>query len=165
MSELIYKSGILWAMINDRSRMSLVVIGLMAFAGGVLLMIRHKREIDEAYRNGTEKRQLKFEQRKFRRRSIASTMIASMGVLMTSLVWAREPAVFAGLISVVLILLLAVMFLAFLDLMLVSLQTVSQNDDTARKRLVTEYLRQRERLAKQQESDDGGDEPASDHSR
>jgi ABC-type transport system involved in cytochrome bd biosynthesis fused ATPase/permease subunit len=152
------------AAVNDRSRISLVVIGLLAFAGGVLLMIRHKREIEEVYRTETRKRQLQFEKRKFRRRSIASAMIASMGILMTSLVWAREPAVFAGLISVVLILLLAVMFLAFLDLMLVSLHTVGQNDDSARKKLVNEYLQQRKRLDEQQ-AREGDDEPMSDHQR
>ena len=73
---------------------------------------------------------------------------------MTSLYWAREPAAIVGLISVVLILLLAVMFLAFLDLMSVSLHTVTKDDATARKKMIDEYLRQRKKLVDQVEQDE-----------
>ncbi len=136
----------LLSVVNDQSRFTLVVVGLMAFAGGVLLMCRHKRDIEEVHATVKDARKLRFEQRKYRRRSLASAMIAALGILMTSLYWARELEAFATLISVVLILVLAVMVLAFLDLMSVSLQRVTEDDPSARKKLVNEYLRQRQKL-------------------
>lgn len=130
------------------------MLGLVAFAGGVLLMISHKKQIDRAYNQRLDRRKLKFEQRKFRRRSLASTMIASMGVLLVSLNWAHDPSAFAALISVILILLLAVMFLAFLDLMSVSLQAATDSDTEAQQEMVREYVRQREKLqARESETD------------
>lgn len=145
MLEFIDQFEFLLAVVTSRSRNALVVIGLAAFAGGVLLMFRHKREIEGVQASVKDSRQLRFEKRKYRRRSLASAMIAAIGILMTSLYWARELEAFATLISVVLILLLAVMFLAFLDLMSVSLQRVTEDDPSARKKLVDEYLRQRQK--------------------
>lgn len=154
MFELIAQFELLLSVVNDQSRNTLVAIGLMAFAGGVLLMCRHKREIDLVQASVQDRRRLRFEQRKYRRRSLASAMIAAIGILMTSLYWARQLEAFATLISVVLILLLAVMFLAFLDLMSVSLQRVTEDDPSARKKLVDEYLRQRQKLLDQVEDAD-----------
>lgn len=136
----------LLANISTQNRNAMVVLGLAAFAGGVLLMIRHKRDIDEVHRNERDPKILKFEQRKFRRRSLASTMVASMGVMLISLYWARDPYVFATLISLVLILLLTVMFLASLDLLSVGLHSISEDDKDARQKMVDEYVRQREKL-------------------
>ena len=82
---------------------------------------------------------------------------------MTSLYWAREPAVFGGLISVILILLLAVMFLAFLDLMSVSLHTVTQDNESARRKMVDEYLRLRKELVNKTEQSESEDQKSVNH--
>ena len=141
--------------VSVENRNAMVVLGLAAFAGGVLLMIRHKRDIDEVQQREREPSVLKFEQRKFRRRSLASTMVASMGVMLVSLYWAQDPYVFATLISLVLLLLLAVLFLASLDVVSVGLHSIAVDDKEARQKMVDEYVRQREKLIdKVADSDD-----------
>ena len=132
--------------VSTENRNAMVVLGLAAFAAGVLLMIRHKREIDDVQQNERDANVLNFEQRKFRRRSLASTMVASMGVMLVSLYWAKDPYVFATLISLVLVLLLAVMFLATLDVLSVGLHSIAEDDKDARKKMVDEYVRQRQKL-------------------
>ena len=143
----------LLSVISDKSRMSLVTIGIAAIIGGVMLMMRHKADLDEIANSEDDDRIRLFEQRKFRRRSLASSMLAALGILMVALYWARDPSVFIGLISLILILLLAVMFLAFLDLMSVGLQTAT-HDDTARSQMINEYLRQRKKLLERVEDSD-----------
>ncbi|MEM9412480.1 MAG: hypothetical protein AAGA30_15305 [Planctomycetota bacterium] len=137
---------ILLAFLSDATKSSIVVIGLAALIGGVFLLLKHKADIDEVLENERDSNIQRFEQRKFGRRSLASSLIAAMGILMISLYWAHDPNTFIALISVVLLLLLAVMVLAFLDLMLVSLHAVTQDDPKARDEMVKEYLRQRQKL-------------------
>lgn len=143
----------LLARVSVENRNSMVIIGMVAFAGGVLLMIRHKRQIDEVYANERDQNVLAFEQRKFKRRGIASTMVASMGVMLISLYWARDPYVFATLISLVLLLLLAAMVLACLDVLSVGLHSITVDDKVARKKMVEEYVRQREKLKQKSEEE------------
>ena len=130
----------------------MVVIGLAAVAGDIIMMLKHKSDVDQVFENERDERVRDFEQRKFRRRSLASSMIAAMGILMVSLNWAHDPSTFISLISVVLLLLLAVMFIAFLDLMSVSLHSVTHDDKNARDKMVKEYLRQRKKLVDRVES-------------
>ena len=143
-------------MISDRSMASLVIIGLVAFCAGVGLMIRHKKDIDAVFAETKDLRVRLFEQRKYRRRSLASTMIAAMGILMSSLYWAHDASAFVGLMLLILILLTAVLFLAFLDLMSVSLHTATQ-DDSARAEMINEYLRQRKKLLDRVDQTDSQD--------
>ena len=117
-------------------------------------MLRHKSEIDSINDLVRDTRLQLFHQRKFRRRTLASTLIAAIGILMIALCWAIEPAIFIGLVSVILILLMAVMFIALLDLMSVSLHTVA-SDDTARREMINEYLRQRQKLLDRVDEHDG----------
>lgn len=133
------------ALLSDKSRTSLLFIGIVTVVGGVMLMLRHKQEFDEILESSNDSRLRLYEQRKFRRRSLASSFVAAIGILMIALNWAIEPTVFVGLISVILILLLAAMFIAVLDLMSVSLHVVTE-DDSARKQMIAEYLRQRQKL-------------------
>ncbi len=143
---------ILTSMISDQSMSALVLIGLVAFAGGIGLMFLHKQHIDDVFARSQDLRIRLFEKRKYRRRSLASTMIAAMGILMSALYWAHEPSVFIGLVSIILILLMAVMFLACLDLMSVSIHTATHDDSSARKEMINEYLRQREKLLERVEN-------------
>lgn len=144
---------LLGGLISDRSNTSLMLIGLLTLVGGVMLMRRHKEEIDSVFESVSDSRLRLFHQRKFRRRTLASTLIAAIGILMIAVCWAIEPAVFLALISVILLLLIAVMFIAFVDLLSVSLHTVT-NDDSARREMVAEYLKQRQKLLDRVEESD-----------
>jgi len=135
----------LLASVSLQSRVAMASLGWIAFVGGVLLMIRHKRQVDEIQKKERDANIRRFEQRKFQRRSLASTLVASLGVMMISLYWARDPYVFATLLSLVLILLFAVMSLACLDLLMIGLQSFNVDDKTARQKMIKEYLRQRDK--------------------
>ena len=143
---------LLLAFSNSQSSVSLIIIGLLALAGGVIMMMQHKQVIDEVMNSDEDPRIQLFERRKFRRRSLASAMIAAIGILMIALPWAREPGAFFGLVTILMLLLLAVLFLAFLDLMSVSLQTVT-NKASAREEMLDEYLRRRKELEQNEESE------------
>ena len=123
-----------------------LVIGIGTIAGGILLMIRHKRALEEVEQQERDERIRTIALKKFRRRTTASTLIAAMGVLIASLRWAREPIVFSLLIGLILIAIVAILFLAFLDLMTVSLHRLADTHDEAREQLIQDYLRQRKRL-------------------
>ncbi len=61
-----------------------LVLGLGGLAGGILLFINHKRQIDAVLASDANQRTRAFEIRKFRRRSIVSAMIASVGCMMAA---------------------------------------------------------------------------------
>ena len=76
---------LLLAFSNSQSSVSLIIIGLLALAGGVIMMMQHKQVIDEVMNSDEDPRIQLFERRKFRRRSLASAMIAAIGILMIAL--------------------------------------------------------------------------------
>ena len=135
--------------------MYMLLLGLAAFSGGVLMMFRHKRAVDEVFRTVRDPRIQLYEQRKFRRRTTASTLIAAIGVMLASLYWATDPRPFTVLVSMILILLVALLVIAMLDMMSVGLQSIAHPDDSARKKMVDEYLRQRKELAEKNERSEG----------
>ena len=143
----------------EDTQLGALVVGVGTIAGGILLMIRHKRALEEVERHERDARTRAIELKKFRRRTMASTLIAAMGVLIASLHWAREPVVFSILIGLILIAIVAILFLAFLDLMTVSLHSLADTRDDARERMIQEYLKQRKR---QQEDADRTDQTSSD---
>ena len=116
------------AMEDSQVRMYMMLFGLAAFSGGILLMIRHKRAVDEVFRTVRDRRIQIFEQRKFRRRATGSALISAIGVMLTSLYWANEPVPFTILISMILILLVALLGIAILDLMSLGLQSIAHPD-------------------------------------
>ena len=136
---------------ESTARASMLVLGLAAFSGGILLMINHKKTFDEIFRNEKNRAIRLFEQRKFRRRTTASSLIAAIGVMLASLYWAVEPLPFTALVSMILILLVALLVLATLDLMSVSLQKIAHPDDSARKKLINEVVKKREQLAREKD--------------
>lgn len=133
-------------------RVSMLLFGLAAFAGGILLMINHKRTYDEVFRSEDKGDVRLFEHRKFRRRTTASCLISAIGVMLASLYWATEPLPFTALVSMILILLVALLVLALLDLMSVSLQNMAHPDESHRKKLVDEVMRKREQLAREKDA-------------
>ena len=139
---------------DDSTQKYMLLFGLAAFSGGILLMFRHQRSFQEASRTTTDPRVRLFELRKFRRRMTASSMIAAIGVMLASLYCADDPRVFAILISLVLVSLLGVLGLACLDLFSVGLQQLAHPDDSARRALIDEYLRRRKQQNSEEESGD-----------
>ena len=137
-------NGLPLAAAFDDVRAYLLLIGLATVAGGVIMMILHKRTYDELELVETDPRIVLFEYRKFRRRTTVSSLIGAMGVIMAALYWAIEPTVFAILISLILILIIAILGLATLDMLSISIQGISRTDDQARQAMIDEYLRRRE---------------------
>lgn len=133
-------------------RVSMLVFGLAAFAGGILLMFNHKRAYEEAFRNEKSGSIRLFEHRKFRRRTTASCLISAIGVMLASLYWATEPVPFTALVTMILILLVALLVLASLDLMSVGLQNIAHPDDSHRQQLIDEVIQKREQLAREKEA-------------
>ena len=151
-------NGLPLAAAFDDVRAYLLLIGLATVAGGVIMMILHKRTYDELELVETDPRIVLFEYRKFRRRTTVSSLIGAMGVIMAALYWAIEPTVFAILISLILILIIAILGLATLDMLSISIQGISRTDDQARQAMIDEYLRRRE----QQQASDESVPPQSD---
>ncbi len=130
-----------------------LAIGLAAIAGGILLFINHRRHLGEVLSGKPAERILAFEQRKYRRRSIVSVMITSVGCMLSALFWVTDERVFSVFILMIMGLLVGIMGVAFIDLFSVGLHQIATPDEKARKELVEEYLRQREKLADQENED------------
>ena len=134
-------------------RGSALAIGIAGFVGGVILFLNHRRHWEEVTGSDAPERILKFEHRKFRRRSINSGMITSAGLMMAALFWVSEERVFSIFILMILGLLVAILGVALIDLFSVGLQQIATPDPKAEKAMVEEYLRQREILAERKELD------------
>ncbi len=131
-----------------------LVVGIGTFAGGVLLMIRHKKHLDEVEQTQRDERIRRIEYRKFRRRTTVSSLIAATGVLLGSLYWANEPLVFSSLIALILIMTVMILGLAALDLLTVSLHGMADTRDDARKKMVQHYLKLRKDHLQENQSAD-----------
>lgn len=126
-----------------------LALGLGGIACGIILFINHKRHLKNVLAGRPEQRIVAYEERKFRRRSIVSAMIASTGLMMAALHWVNDAKIFAVFIMMILGLLVAILGVALIDLLSVSLQQIATPDDQAQKAMVKEYLRQREKAAEQ----------------
>lgn len=130
----------------DSVRLYSLVLGIGTLAGGVLLLLNHKRQLDEVLGSRPESRIADFEQRKYRRRASASTMIACLGCLLAGLYWVTDEKVFAIFILMILTLLVGIFGLAIFDLFSVGLHHIATPDQKEQKKLIQEYLREREKL-------------------
>ena len=126
-------------------------IGICGFIGGVFLFLSHRRHLDEVVNGDAPERIVKFELRKFRRRSIVSAMITSVGCIMSALFWVSDGRVFSIFILMTLGLLVAILGVAFIDMFSVGLHQIASPDQKAEQAMVEEYLRQREKLAQRDE--------------
>lgn len=124
-----------------------LALGLSGILTGFLLLFAHKRAFEASMKLEDNPRMRLFESRKYRRRSVVSSMIAATGCLMAALFWVTEPKIFAIFILLIMTLLLGILVIAFIDLFSVSLHSITKTDDAARKALVEEYLRQRKKSA------------------
>jgi predicted histidine transporter YuiF (NhaC family) len=132
----------------ENVRLYALVLGIGGLVGGVLLFINHKRQYDAVLASDADERTRAFETRKYRRRAIVSAMIASVGCMLAALYWVRDAKIYSAFILMILALLLGIMGMAIIDLFSVGLRQLGTPDKDAEKRMIEEYLRQREKAAK-----------------
>ncbi len=138
-----------------------LLLGLGSVAGGAVSLFAHKHRLDEVFNTPHTARELAYEARKYRRRSIASSLIASQGIMLAAIAFVDELRTVAIFISIILLMLVGVLGVAMFDFFSVGLNELARKDDSARKALVDEYVRQRNRLKEQEEAEEvGSDETA-----
>ena len=123
-----------------------LLLGIGAFCGGILLLLNHKRTLDEIIERRESDRVVAYETRKFRRRASASTMIACLGCMLAGLYWVTDAKVFAIFIMLILALLLGIFGLALIDLFSVGLHHIATPDQKTQRKMIEDYLREREKL-------------------
>ena len=128
-----------------------LAIGLCGFFVGVFLFLSHRRQWEDVVSSDASERIVKFELRKFRRRSIVNAMITSVGCIMAALFWVTDGRVFSIFILMTLGLLVAILGVALIDMFSVGLHEIASPNQKAEKAMVDEYLRQREKLAQRDE--------------
>lgn len=127
-------------------------IGIAVFIGGILLMFSHRRSLDEAFEQPLTGQKVNFENRKYRRRVFVAGLIASVGIMISSIFWVEEPRAFASLILIILSTLTAILGIALIDMYSVGLQALARTDQPDRKKLIEDYLKQRQQAAQQSQS-------------
>jgi len=130
-----------------------LLLGVASIAGGVLSLFAHKRRIDEVFNEPHTPREIGFETRKYRRRAIASSLIASTGIMLAGIYAVEEPRTVAIFISIILVMLVGITGLAFFDLFSVGLNEIARPDDKARQALVDEYNRQRQKAEQMKQTE------------
>lgn len=130
-----------------------LLLGLGSIAGGVVSLYAHKHRLDEVFDNPHTKSELQFESRKYRRRAIASSMIASQGIMLAGIAFVDELRTVAIFISIILVLLVGILGIAMFDFFSVGINEIARKDDKARKELVDEYVRQRNKLQQQKKDE------------
>lgn len=132
-----------------------LLLGVGSFAGGMLSLFALKRQLDHVFATPHTVREISFETRKYRRRAIGSSLIASLGVMLAGIYAVDEMRTMSIFISIILLMLVGIMGIAMLDFFSVSLNELARTDDKAREAMVKEYARQRQVLADREEQNDG----------
>ena len=127
------------------------LLGSGSLLGGVVSLFAHKRRLDEVFDAPHTQSELRFESRKYRRRAIASSLIASQGIMLGGIAFVDELRTIAIFISIILLMLVGILGIAMFDFFSVGINEIARTDDKARKAMVDEYVRQRNRLKEQQE--------------
>ena len=122
---MIPEMTILIAVANESVRVWSLVFGVASFIGGVMLIGAHRKVLDQAAAEAETARNQRFEVRKFRRRALVGSLIASMGAIMAGLYWVNTRELFALFILMILGLLSGIMAIAIIDFFSVSIHTVS----------------------------------------
>ena len=139
-----------------------LVLGIASVAGGLLALQAQKRQLEEVQNSGAGDREQLYESRKFRRRGMVSTLIASQGIMLCGIAFVEDVRTLAILVSIILLMLVGILGTAMFDFFSVGLKELARKDDgTARKALVEEYARQQELIEQQEDNDDAGsDDPS-----
>ena len=136
--------------LTPRSSSALLTLGLVCFAGGILLMFQHRREWLGSFRGKVDPQTRRFEDRKFRRRALLAAMITSAGCVMTSINWLVDPRVWAMMVGVLLLLLLGIIGMAFLDLFSVGLREMTKPNPEAQQAMLRKYLELHQKRQREQ---------------
>ena len=128
-----------------------LLLGAGSFIGGVLSLFSHKRHLDNVFETPHTARELGYEVRKYRRRAIASSLIASIGIMLAGIAFVDELRTVAIFISIILLMLVGVLGVAMFDFFSVGINEIARKDDKAQKAMVDEYVRQRNMLKEQKE--------------
>ncbi len=136
-----------------------LILGIGALLGGVYLLLNHKQTLDAVLASREPDRVKTFESRKYRRRASASTMIACLGCLLAGLYWVTDQKVFAVFILMILGLLVGIFCLAVLDLFSVSLHHIANPDEKTQKKMIEDYLREREKLLNKVAAEEENNKP------
>lgn len=140
---------ILIAVGNESARLWCLVFGVASLIGGVMLMFAHRRVFDRAAAEAETARNQRFEVRKFRRRSLVGSLIASMGVIMAGLYWVTDARLFSLFLLMILGLLSGILIIAMIDFFSVGLHTLTDTRSGNYKSLLREY-QQRKRESEAQ---------------
>jgi hypothetical protein len=134
-----------------------LLLGIASFSGGVLSLFALKRNLDEVYSTPHTPREIGFETRKYRRRAIASSLIASQGIMLGGIYAVDEMRTMAIFVSIILLMLVGIMGIAMFDFFSVGLNEIARTDDKAREAMVKEYARQRQLIADQKKDSETED--------
>lgn len=120
-------------------------------------MFSHRRSLEEAFEEPLTGQKMNFENRKYRRRVFVAGLIASLGIMISAIFWVQEPRVFASLILIILSTLAAILGIALIDMYSVGLQALARTDQPDRKKLIEDYLKQRQQTSRktQTKNEDG----------
>ena len=138
----------------ETARVFALVIGAAAFVGGILLLFNHKRDLERSLDAGSTERQARFERRKFRRRAISSSLMASVGFLVGGFYWVTEQQVFAIFVTLILGLLGAISILAMIDFFSVGLKQLATPDENSERAMLEEIVRKHREAKEQNEQQD-----------
>ena len=111
---------------------------------GVALVFYHKFDFDRVLTGNTTKQIVVFEHRKYHRRAMVGSMVASAGIVLATLNWIADARVYAVLLTVLLLLILGVLLLAIVDMFSVSLNQITKKDEASEKAIVEAILKQRD---------------------
>lgn len=140
--------------LSETAKNLCMLLGVGSLAGGVLSLLAQKHQLDELIASKHTARELDYESRKYRRRAIASSLISSLGIMLAGMAFVDDLRTVAIFVSIILLLLVGVLGLAMLDFFSVGINEIARKDDTARKAMVEEYVRQRNMLQEQKEEVD-----------
>ncbi len=130
--------------------MNTYIFGVPVVFFGFGLMFWHWRQWNLRQMTMNDTRELAYYGGQFKRRAIVGSLIAVVGSVITSFRWVNDPIVFSVSVLVLLLLLTAIVFLAIADLFYGVLHFKHGPEaDAARRAMIDEYLRLRERNATQ----------------
>ena len=134
-------------------RLISLLMGMCGLVAGLALLLAHKSRIDNVLESEKSERLIRFERRKYRRRALASSLIASVGGMLAALYWVTDPKVFSIFILVILALLVCILMIAFFDLFSVGLQELTRTDSAADRQAIEEFLQKRRKAAFEEPDD------------
>ena len=137
------------AIAGGDARLMSLLFGVGSFVGGIMLISAHRRGLDRAAAEAETARNERFEVRKFRRRALVGSLIASMGVIMAGLYWVTDPKLFSLFVLMILGLLSAISIIAMIDFFSVGIHTLTDTRPEDHKMLLQEYQRRKRELESQ----------------